>query len=229
MYTMSSATAARSGGRASGGGSPEARPSGVVLTRTVHSADPLGGGPFLESAPAIRRARAHRHRRSALPRGADRRPRAAPRAQHQPPARRRLEIIERGEHAGHIRVVTDRGAILAPEGVAGIQPIHQRLAAVHGARGGFLVGHGDVAAAARAAQGADQARHVVGGAADGNVDRFEAEDAEGRVLDGRGKRVSDGVAQDGEDARGAVDHRTVPATLLTTAEMSSCSSVNVAR
>ena len=38
------------------------------------------------------------------------------------------------------------------------------------------------------------------------------------------ERVRDRVAQEGEDARGAVDHRTVPATRLTTAPISSCSS-----
>ena len=62
------------------------------------------------------------------------------------------------------------------------------------------------------------------GAPEGDVDRPESEDPKRGVLHGRRERMRDGIAQDGEDARRAVDHRTVPATRLTTVPMSSCSS-----
>ena len=68
-----------------------------------------------------------------------------------------------------------------------------------------------------------------GRAAERDVHRPQSEDAECGVVHGRGERMRDRVAQDGEDARRAVDHRTVPATRLTTAPMSSCSSAKVAR
>jgi hypothetical protein len=41
--------------------------------------------------------------------------------------------------------------------------------------------------------------------------------------------VRDRIAEDGEDARGAVDHRTGPATRFTTASVSSWSSAKVVR
>ena len=70
---------------------------------------------------------------------------------------------------------------------------------------------------------------IVGGAAEGDVDRPEPERAEGGVLhDGR-EGVRDRVAEEREDAGGAVDHRTVPATRLTTPPISSCSSSKVVR
>ena len=212
------------GGAASGSGSPGWRPSGVVFT-TVDAASALGDGarpaPRAQSskpaAPVGRPASAPPPRRRAR---APRRP---------PPARRRrcraratdraAPPARRARRAGRRRRCCRRR--VAPSSPQKVLQAPSRSTVGCGrstdSRGDLLVRHGDVAAAARVAQRADQSGHVRRRAAERDVDRGEPEDPKGGVLHGRGERVRDRIAQDGEDARRAVDHRTVPATRLTTA------------
>ncbi len=91
------------------------------------------------------------------------------------------------------------------------------------------MGDGDVAAAAGASESLDERGDVVVGAAEGDVDRPQAERAERGVLHGGGEGVRDRVAEQGEDPGVAVDHRTMPATRLTTMPISSWSSPKVVR
>ena len=119
--------------------------------------------------------------------------------------------------------------VLAPERVDGAQKFGLLEAPVDGACGRFLVRNGDVTAATRAAQRGHQMRKIGVGAAEGHVHGVQPQGAEGGVVHDRRERMRDGIAEDGEDARAADDHRTVPATRLTTLPISSCNSANVAR
>ena len=124
----------------------------------------------------------------------------------------------------------DTRAVLAPEHVAGARRSSASSSRRSTARAATsLCGTVTLPPPPGAGQRLDQRGDVVGGAAEGDVDRPESEGAEGGVLHGGREGVRDRVAEEGEDAGAAVDHRTMPATRLTTLPIRSCSSAKVAR
>lgn len=83
------------------------------------------------------------------------------------------------------------------------------------------MGDRDIPSAAGLPESPDEARYFVGRTWEGDIYRRKTQRSEGGVMhDGR-ERMRDRLAENREDASGAVDHRTVPATRLTTPLISS--------
>ena len=217
-----------------GSGSSGLRPSGVALITSRHSrgaADPMPRSAIQRvNAPgALGRARRDRHPHAA-PAGGDRGgPGASAGADDEPRRGRRLQRLHGAQQPFDVGVAPRHDILLSPEDVAGADLRGLVQPAVHRERGGFLVRNGDVPAPAGTSQRAHQRGDIVGGTAQGHVDRAQSERAERGVLHGGRQGVRDRVAEQGEDPGVAVDHRTMPATRLTTWPTSSCSSPKVAR
>ena len=178
------------------------------------AARPLGATGSATATPAPRRA-------APPPRGA----RAAAGADDEPRAWRRAPAALAPRGPRPRRCCRRRIApSSAPEGVA-----HPHLASrvqqpVHRPRRDFLMGDGDVAAAARGRRAREQRRHVRRSRTGARRTPPAAQGPERGVLHGGRKGMRDRIAQEREDARAAVDHRTVPASRLMTAPISSSSS-----
>ena len=128
----------------------------------------------------------------------------------------------------HVGIVPDACSIVPPEGVTGADRLRE-IQTMDGSSRDLLVRNRHIAAASGAGQRLDERGHISGGAWQGDVNRLQAQGSQGGVLHERRERVGDWIAQNGEDAGRPVDHRTVPATRLTTSLISSCSSSYVAR
>jgi hypothetical protein len=185
--------------------------------------------PTLELLPAPGLTGGNRYRRSPPDGPAYDRPGSPSGSGDEPGVVGRIESIESGKKSIHVGVVPDRLAIVVPERVAGAEQFDHVGTMIDGGRRGLFVRHGYVAPAAGPGQSLYERSQVGGGAAQRDIYGMKAEGVKCRVVHGGREGVGDGIAQEREDPRAAVDHRTVPATRLTTPPIKSWSSSKVLR